>query len=279
MNVYFGDNQFLGVNHLSVVRSSEYLEKFKSPESISEVLREAYSAGVRDFMFTVHPKTLKALELIYDDCPFNLHLSLPYAHSVNELITELGMFGTIKSFLKNVGLSYATKAAFNALRGSYKDIITIILRHEVSPYSKFNISSINLLNVATDFLIGSGRGDILKDFYFSVSEDFKVKPGFFTMNYPMVANFIWNKQSFDSAQIIFNVNPGGFRMNPSKDEVFEALDKYKDRTNIAMSIFSSKSSFDEVMSFLGDNRSIKGALFGSSNPKNIMKSNAAITKL
>lgn len=272
MKIFYGDNQFLGVNHLSTLKSSEYLERFSTPEDVAVVLKLAYSSGLRDFMFTAHPKTLSALELVYSECPFKLHICLPYAHSINDLINEKGVFGAAKSFLTDSGFLYTLKAGLNALRGKYQDIISIVLKHEIKQYESFHISSINLLNVATDFLLGSARQDILTDFYYVVNNKLGKKAGFFTMNYVMLSDYIWGDKEHLESQIIFNANPGGFRMNPSYEKVMANVSKYNTCDNIAMSLFSSGSTLTDASKFLEENSGFSGVLFGSASPENIKSS-------
>lgn len=279
MWVLYGDNQFLGVNHQSSIKSTEYQERFRTPEQIAEVLAEAYEAGLRDFMFTLHPKTLKALKLIYQDCPFQLHLCLPYAHSINDRLTQLGMVGFVHSVFRTSGYFSSISAGFNALFGKYRGVVKIGLESEVSQYKDFNIKSINMLNIATDFLIGSRRYDLIEDFYNVVKDDFKCEAGFFTMNYPKVADKVWGDLKLSDANLIFNFNEGGFRMNPSRNLVVECVNKYRDKNNIAMSLFGSGSSLSEMQSFISMNPGIKGALFGSASIENIKSNMDVLSKI
>ena len=97
---YFGDNQFVGVNHTGG-KGSEYLEKYSSVESIASTLREAWLVGIRDFSFTVMPRTTAAINEIYADCPFRLHPAVPYAHAVYDLVAQKGLAGALLAKLKN----------------------------------------------------------------------------------------------------------------------------------------------------------------------------------
>ena len=103
MKIYFGDNQFIGVNH-SDGKGIGYMDKYSTADDIASTLRDAWDSGIRDFGFTVNKKTIEAVCLVLEDCPFNLHPALPYAHGVNELISEKGLAGALfyKAFCRSV---------------------------------------------------------------------------------------------------------------------------------------------------------------------------------
>ena len=63
MKAYYGDNQFLGVNHSSG-KGAAYLAKYSSAVDIAETLKQAWNEGVRDFCFTVNDRTIEAVNLI-----------------------------------------------------------------------------------------------------------------------------------------------------------------------------------------------------------------------
>ena len=54
--IIYGDNQFLGVNHYSSEKSGVYQSRFDDPREIIKCLEYAYSAGIRDFMYTPHQR-------------------------------------------------------------------------------------------------------------------------------------------------------------------------------------------------------------------------------
>ena len=54
MRVFFGDNQFLGVNH-SGGKSESYAYQFADRKNTIATLQYAWDAGIRDFAFTCNP--------------------------------------------------------------------------------------------------------------------------------------------------------------------------------------------------------------------------------
>lgn len=267
MKVFYGDNQFIGVNH-SDGKSSIYLEKYKSSEDIADTLRLAWTCGLRDFCFTVNKKTIDAINLVADECPYRLHPALPYAQRVNELISEKGLLGGLFFSIKKAGFLNLFTAILKSFFGKYDSLCKIIIDAELEGIPKKNIYSIGLLNVATDFIIGINRIDLINLFHDTVIKDFKKKPVFYTMNFPALADILWEQKDKKSSSIIFNYNKEGFRTNPSKEAVKKYINKYSKNETIAMSLFSGGSQ-DTLKETLADIPSLSGVLFGSSNKINI----------
>tara|TARA_B100000795_G_C22801861_1_gene442383 strand:+ start:2004 stop:2831 length:828 start_codon:yes stop_codon:yes gene_type:complete len=268
MKIYFGDNQFLGVNH-SQGLGSHYLDRYKDPQSIADTLKDAWEAGIKDFSFTVTPKTIQAIHLIIEDCPFNLHPSIPYAHAVNDLISEKGLLGAIKDKVVKAGVLSTVTSIFAAMFGNYTPVIGSLIRAELAGLPMSRVQSVGLLNVATDFLIGIDRFDILRQFDLAVQK-MGVQTVFYTMNFERLAKGISN-EGCKGCSIVFNLNQSGFRMNPSKKAVFESLKKYDYFETVAMSLFSG-SQKEDLRKFLTSCPKIDGVLFGSSNKNNIVNS-------
>ena len=266
MKAYYGDNQFLGVNHSSG-KGAAYLAKYSSAADIAETLKLAWNEGARDFCFTVNDRTIEAVNLIKADYPFNLHPALPYAQRVNELIAEKGFIGTLSSKVSQFGLLSLTLALFPALFGRYKRLIRLLIRSELQGVPMENVKSIGLLNVANDFVLGINRADLLYCFYEVVNDDLDCKPFFYTMNFPAMAELLWGN-GYCNCAIVFNYNRAGFRTNPSKDDVRNCVNKFADNDSIAMSLFSG-SNPDEVNEVLTEIPSLSGVLFGSSSSINI----------
>lgn len=266
MKIYFGDNQFLGVNHSSG-KGGDYLAKYETASSIAVTLRDAWSVGIRDFAFTVNSKTIDAINLVKADCPFNLHPSLPYAHRVNELILDKGLAGAIFFKIKQFGFFNLFTAGLAAFLNKNRKILKLLILSELEGIPMENVRSIGLLNIATDFILGSKRIDLLHDFYGVVAKEFNSQPLFYTMNFKKLANALWGQGLIDCA-IVFNYNKSGFRTNPSLEDIQFSIEFYKDRDTIAMSMFSG-SEASEIEDLLSHVPSLSGVLFGSSRIENI----------
>mgnify|MGYP006074819699 CR=1 FL=1 len=272
MKIYFGDNQFLGVNH-SAGRAIDYLGKYKTAEDVAMTLRDAWAVGIREFSFTVNDKTIEAINIVKADCPFYLHPALPYAHRVNDLILDKGLAGTVMFKIKQFGFFRVAIAGLSALFNRNRKLLSLLVRSELDGIPMENVRSIGLLNIATDFVLGSQRVDLLHDFHYVVSEQFKCRTMFYTMNFSKLADSLWGRGAIDCG-IVFNYNKSGFRTNPSLAAVRSSVEYYKDRETIAMSLFSG-SPPDEIAGLILQVPSLSGVLFGSSRKDNI-KSNYAM---
>ena len=267
MKIYFGDNQFLGVNH-SDGKGLEYLDKYSTPDEIALTLRDAWDSGIRDFCFTVNQKTIDAVCLVIDDCPFNLHPALPYAHKVNDLISEKGLAGALFSKAKSAGFSSLLLASIKVLFGRYDHAFRVLIATEIEGIPLKYIKSIGLLNIASDFLLGLKRDDLLHSFYRAVDKGFGKKPLFYTMNFPSMADALWGA-GYTNCALVFNYNSSGFRTNPSLTKVKQYIKKYESNESIAMSIFSG-GQLDDTGRLLGDTPELSGIIFGSSKKANMI---------
>lgn len=268
MLVMFGDNQFIGVNHTGT-KVKQYTEQFENAEDIAVVLRGAWDAGIRDFSFTVRPLTTEAINLVLDDCPFSLHPAVPYAHTINEVLTESGFVGLFKKYLDFKSCLKLPVALIQSFFDKYTVAWELYLKSELSELPSENIKSIGLLNVCADFFLGAERFDVLDGFCISVRKKFNTIPVIYTMNFPKMAEKIW-KNDESSTRIIFNYNELGFRMNPSKTEVIEAMDKYSNNDIGVMSVFSGIGGLDPI-DYIESNKSIKSVTFGSASASRIKK--------
>ena len=265
MRLLFGDNQFLGVNH-SMGRGVEYLSKYDSMDAIANTLTAAWNEGLRDFAFTVTPKTVAALSMISTDCPFRLHPAIPYAQNVNNEITNLGLPGAIIGRMKSVGFIPFLGILLGVPQGRYVELFTPLIRSELRGLDLNRVESVGLLNVAADFLLGLHRTDCLLDFIRAVQGE-GFSPQIYTMNFPSMANLVWGDLGMD-CELIFNINTSGFRMNPSQNAVMSAVEKFSGNKMTAMSVFSGSdpAAAAELFSALPEVQSI---LFGSSSQENI----------
>jgi len=268
MKIYFGDNQFLGVNH-SDGKGVSYLKKYSTPEEIALTLRDAWDVGIREFCFTVNQKTIDAISLVINDCPFNLHPALPYAHRVNDLISKKGLAGALYHKAKHAGIFNLILAGSKGLFGRYDHAFKILIATEIDGIPIEKIKSIGLLNIASDFLLGMKREDLLHSFSRSVKKYFNKQPLFYTMNFPSLADSIWGKGFHDCA-IVFNFNSSGFRTNPNLNSVKETIRKYENNQSIAMSIFSG-GDYKNINHLLSDTPQLSGILFGTSKKSNMVK--------
>jgi hypothetical protein len=274
MNVYFGDNQFLAVNHAGE-KVLEYKSKFDSHEKIADVLRSAWEAGIRDFAFTVSPLTNKAINSISDDCPFNLHPGVPYAQEINASLTKFGYVGMLITFVRDVGFWRPFMAICALMLGRRRPIAKLGIVYLLGGLDLRQVKSISLLNVVTDLFVGSRRFDLIDDFISAVRTLGKI-PSLYTMNPTLLMDKLWCNAANDDVHIIFNLNESGFRTNPSVDELVLTCKKYVGKNIGVMSIFSGAGDNDPIL-FIRGFSFVKFVIFGSSSHERICSNWSALT--
>ena len=100
--ILFGDNQFIGVNHMSEEKARPGCRSSKDAASIMRVLDIAYDEGIKVFMCTTHDRVGEVADIVranpkrYAD--FEFYPCMPYAHKYANSVGEVGVLETIKRF-------------------------------------------------------------------------------------------------------------------------------------------------------------------------------------
>ncbi len=272
--VILGDNQFLGVNHADQGKASSLYKKFNEADSIVEVLGWAYESGVRDFMFTTHDRYYPVFEEIIRSKLFpGMHFSpsLPYAHKYANAMAERGMVDVVLSNLRGVSKVRLMSALGRSVVGDFSGLMRLLVEVELLMCKGLPVRGVFLLNIMFDLLLGLNATRLLEKFHRFVSDDLKVEAGFFTLNHPKAVNVLCNQLGLQSPWLCSNLNAGGFRTNPSLDDVIESFGSRKSR-NIAMSIFASGAlDADAGLRYVLDAKGVDSIVFGSSKRENIEK--------
>jgi len=271
--IIFGDNQFFGVNHMSEQTAIKQAQKYRTPEDIYKTLEYVNDIGIKSFMFTTHNQLEPVLKLIkknpkFDD--FKLYPCMPYAHKYADALTEFGPFEMINKFVPGNKLISGIKGISSIISSNPIPILKLLVDSEMKLLKGMNIHGIFLLNIITDLLIGSEMYDILFEYHSYIESKYKVKAGFFTMNYVKLHDILVNKLGIENPIIISNINKAGFRMNPSKQQV-ENVIKKKDSYNIAMSFLASGAlKPKEATDYISSLKGVKSVLFGASTKSHIL---------
>lgn len=269
MKVYYGDNQFLGINHISENKAMEQAIRFSSPKRIFSVLEKAFSFGADAFMCTTHELLQPVFDIFKGSSISDGEVipCIPYAHKYSSLVTNKGWKGILQLVaqagvgkLVGRGVAYTISSDTTRLMKSLVDL-------ELASIKGLNVSKVFLQNAVTDLLLGLGLVDILVSFGEYIQNKYKMQFGFITMNYPSLVKVLIGT-SCEKAWICFPYNPIGFRMNPSQTKVEEAA---KERSNnIAMSILASGAvSVDQSVDYIDNSGSIDAVLFGASSTGHI----------
>ncbi len=271
--IFFGDNQFFGINHMSEEKARQQMMRFQDINAIADTLHAAYSAGVPGFMCTTHERMIELTQIIRREpekwAGLRFYPGMPYAHKYANAVTELGPFEALKQFLPSGGLLDA------ALRGSkalitrdVESIITLLVDAEMKAFEGLETPIVFLQNVVTDLVLGLGYHDAFAIFSEHVKKRYKAEPGFFTMNLPMLLPAL-DAVGVKNPIICANVNKIAFRMSGGIEAYREATTQRPARV-IAMSVLASGAvPAREAIEWVVNEPYVESILFGASSRGNI----------
>lgn len=271
--IFFGDNQFFGVNHMSEEKARQQMMRFQDINAIVDVLHAAYSAGVQGFMCTTHERMVEVADIVRKDpvkwaglrfCP-----GMPYAHKYANAVTELGVIEAIKRSLPSGGTFDAMLRGGKALMmRDIESVITLLVDAEMKAFEGLNIPIIFLQNVVTDLVLGLGCHDAFRIFADHVRERYKAEAGFFTMNLPRLLPAL-DAVGVANPIVCANVNKIAFRMSGGIEGYREAAKRHPARV-IAMSVLASGAlSPREAIEWVVREPYVESILFGASSRGNI----------
>ena len=271
--IFFGDNQFFGVNHMSEEKARQQQMRFQDLDAIMAVLRNAYEAGVPGFMCTTHERIGEVVKRIRQDRQnwdgFYFLPGMPYAHKYANAVTEHGYLGALKQFLPKEGLLDAAIRGGKAI--ATKDIqsmMTLLVDAEMRMFDGFNTPIIFLQNIVTDLLLGLGMQDAFAVFAKHVKARYGAEPGFFTMNLPMLLPVL-QRAGLENPVVCANVNKLGFRMSGGIEAYRDACDRYPAKV-IAMSVLASGAiPAAEAIEWVCNESYVQSIVFGASSRANI----------
>lgn len=278
--IFFGDNQFFGVNHMSEEKARQQLMRFQDINAIVEVLYDAYSAGVTGFMCTTHERMIEVTEIIKADpqkwTNLSVYPGMPYAHKYANAVTELGPFEAIKQFLPSGGLIDTMMRGGKALFSrDVESVVTLLIDAEMKAFEGLNTPIIFLQNVVTDLILGLGYHDAFRMFSDHVTKKYGAEPGYFSMNLPMLLPAL-DAAGVKNPIVCANVNKIAFRMSGGIEAYREATERWPARV-IAMSVLASGAlPPKEAIDWVVNEPYVESILFGASSRRNIESTVALI---
>jgi len=271
--IFFGDNQFFGVNHMSEEKARQQLMRFQDINAIVDVLHAAYSAGVHGFMCTTHERMIEVTEIIKTQpgrwTGMRFYPGMPYAHKYANAMTELGPLEALKKFLPSDGLLDTMMRGGKALlKRDVESVITLLVDAEMKAFEGLDTPIIFLQNVVTDLVLGLGYYDAFRVFSDHVRKRYKAEPGFFTMNLPTLVPALASV-GIENPIVCANVNKIAFRMSGGVEAYREATARHPSRV-IAMSVLASGAlPAREAIEWVTKEPYVESILFGASSQRNI----------
>lgn len=278
--IFFGDNQFFGINHFSEEKARQQAMKFQDVSAILDVLQSALRADVTGFMCTTHDTVgqIAAEVRAHPDSwkNFCFYPGMPYAHKYANAVTELGYMGAMKKFVPSGSMVDTLMRGSRAVLGKdVEAVMTMLVDAEMKMFDGLETPIIFLQNVVTDLILGLGAYDVFASFAHYVERRYQAEAGFFTMNLPKLLAAL-NSAGVENPIVCANVNKAGFRMSGGIEGYRKAAAKYPARV-IAMSVFASGGIAPrEAIEWVTAEPYVESILFGASSRSNIENTVAMI---
>jgi hypothetical protein len=284
--IILGDNQFFAVNHKSQETAFAQAERFGTDEAILSVMRSAYDRGVRAMMLHSHPRAeglcdvMRAEGSAWDG--FALYPCIPYAFKYVMALNEKGFYPVLVDQIKKAGvgasLSMFLSGGMGLATGDYLKLVKVLVDLEMQLYRGIPMRVVFLHNVVVDIILAMKVEGVLKFYADHVREKHGVRPGFGSLNLPLLINTL-EAEGVKGAAIMTSVNKTGFFMNPSQEACEEVL-KNADIDVVAMSILASGAiPATEAFPYAAQFPTVKSYLFGASRTETLEKSLAIIKGL
>lgn len=280
--IIFGDNQFLGVNHMSEGKARAQALKFRDTEAIMGVLDVVYDLGIRTFMCTTHLRIaeicnhLRANPERYKD--FKIYPCMPDVHKYNFAVTELGIVGTLKRFIPENIIDTIARGGIAIAKKDFIAIMELLVDAEMKMFDGLNTDVIFLQNVLTDLLLGLGMKEIFIGFSNYVKKKYGAEPGFITMNMVHLLDIL-EECGIENPIICSSINKIGFRMAGGK-KVYEKIIREKKFRLIAMQVLAAGAIPPaEALEYVCKQEGIEAILFGASTKVHIRQTKELIEKL
>lgn len=276
--VIFGDNQFFGINHSSEEKSRAQALKFKTNESILNVLGIVMDEGINTFMCTTHNRIGEICETMRHDSRYDnldVYPCLPYAHKYANAVTELGILGTIKQYVPGNLFTTFAKGGLAFVKKDFISMMQLLIDAELKMFKGISTPVIFIQNVITDLILGLGMTDFFVAFDKYIREKYHAEPGYITMNLPFLLRTL-EGCGIENPIICASINKTGFRMSGGKD-IYEKIIAQKRCRLIAMQVFAAgKIPPTEALEYVCEMDGIESILFGASTSANIRNSKQLI---
>jgi hypothetical protein len=274
-----GDNQFIGVSHLSQERARDRADKLNL-EYMVEVISSALASGATGYTFSTHPINSQILEAMANSSripdQIDLYPVLPYAEGYVRLANEKGMEGLASEVLSRLSISERAKllveGGLSALRLDPAGMLKTYVDAELKRYlntkpENATLRSVLLHEVVTDLCLGLQETDLLNLFAQHVRDRYNVKPGFVTYNLTrFVRLFEEAGLSLKDIVIMAPFNSLGYQMSPQRASCEASLSTSQEAQVIAMSIMAGGYlSLDQAFEYLRTLPRLSGVAVGVSS--------------
>lgn len=271
--VILGDNQFFGVNHMSQDKGRATYEQFKDLNEIKRILKYGMSKGVKGVMFSTHPNIYQICDMIRAEDELrenlNIYVNVPYIIKYVSMVTEMGMYNTIKTMLR--GKSGKGKAKFlletgaNVMTLNHLGVLERLIDVELAPFYDLNIKAVFLHNALCDLILGYNMKEVAVAFDKYVRKRYHAIPAYGTLNFSAFAKFL-DECGLQNSLVMTAVNKKGFLMNPSRDQVVQDIARTTHTVLAMATLASGRLLPEEAYSYLAET-AVKNVVVGLSSQK------------
>jgi hypothetical protein len=256
--IILGHNQFIGVSHLSQEAARTRVERFSDMGRVGELLRFCVDSGVRGMMLSSHPRARDILDYLRAEGlagDMSLYPLIPYAQGYVRRMNAVGLTGMLKEIV--LSAPWRTRASIAAQGGlglARKDLTRLLgafVDIEMLAFKGFEVKAVFLHDAFVDLALALGAREQLEFFAGHVRERYGVRPGFVTMNFPLLVDSL-KRWGFERPLVMTTFNSAGFQMNPSRELCERALaDGYAEvvaMSTLAAGYLQPREAFDYVYS-------------------------------
>ena len=241
--IIIGDNQFIGVSHLSQESGRAKMERFSDAREIAAVIEFTSGMGVNAITMSSHSKTREILKRIEekDIGHINYYPLIPYVQEYVRIAGEKGTMGLLTDVLKSASTfaksKILLKGGIGILKKDVFDLLGTLIDIELLPFRGYPTRAVFLHNVLTDLALSIESEEIFRFYVEYITKKYGAIPGFSTLNLARLVKtfYMWG---ITSPLVMAAINKVGFQMNPSQDECESCLREY-DVDVLAMSTLAS----------------------------------------
>jgi len=284
--IIFGDNQFFGINHMSMDKAQALAVKFQELEAIMNVIEIAYECGIRAFMLNTNERAKDICDHLRSNLHFykdlQLYPSMPYAHKYANAVAEKGIFGALTDVIikdNTAGdiVGMLTKGSLSFFEKDMIKVMQLLVDMEMKIFRGLNVKVVFLQNIVTDLLLGLGVKDVFIAFASYIKEKYNSEAGFVTLNMPKLVDFLIDCE-IENPIVCSAINKAGYFMNPDIKSYEKTLEERNFRP-IAMSVLASGAvAPGEAVKYVCGHPAVEAIVFGASSKQHIMETKELIER-
>ena len=286
--IIFGDNQFLGINHMSQEKAQQLTERFHNLDSIIKVYNYAYDAGIRAIMLNSHTRANEICDYFRENSSHfkdvSWYPSIPYPYKYANLIAEKGIVPTINEVLfknnsaKNIlgvivdgGVAVMTKDAVRLMK--------MLVDTELRIFKGLFIKVAFLQNIITDLMLGYGVKEVFYEYCQHIHRRYNAIPGLITQNMPLLKSKL-EEWAITEVVICTSFNKIGYLMSPDVKSYIDTAarnDPHQYQLMAMSTLASGAIPPEEAYDFINAQK-IQSVVFGASTPMHINETLNLLTK-